>query len=176
NPTRSLANDGGHLLALQQQRNSFSSTATIDSTKFSSPGRHSLPRKKQQQQQQHYLYHHHHHHHHRYQHQHSHRNGQQLNSDNSQSGGEHFEYFVPRSVSEFNLAAAVQDTAITPPVTKSPAATCNATPPIAVKTRCEKVVTFEDEAPILLTGTSFAATPTRKNSSTPVNTLENVFM
>lgn len=104
----------------------------------------------------------------------------------------HFEYFVPRSVSEFNLAAAVTDVAVPPPPPTSvlrpsaaiapPVATgviattsqtrlldgggsggCN----IATRSR-EKMVTFEDEG----VSCGVTSTPTRKN----LPTLDNVFM
>lgn len=103
----------------------------------------------------------------------------------------HFEYFVPRSVSEFNLAAAAvtdmavpppppasvlrPSSAITPPVTAGVATTAAGTSQTrlldgggntATRSR-EKMVTFEDE------GVSCAtSTPTRKN----LPGLENVFM
>lgn len=101
----------------------------------------------------------------------------------------HFEYFVPRSVSEFNLAAAVTDMAVPPPPPASVMRPSSAiTPPVATgvaatvagvsQTRLldsgntatrsrEKMVTFEDE------GVSCAtSTPTRKN----LPGLDNVFM
>lgn len=100
----------------------------------------------------------------------------------------HFEYFVPRSVSEFNLAAAVTDMAVPPPPPASMLRPSSAmTPPVApgmpvvaasqtrlldaggcnTATRSrEKMVTFEDE------GLGVTSTPTRKNL--PV--LDNVFM
>ncbi|XP_070153497.1 uncharacterized protein [Polyergus mexicanus] len=101
----------------------------------------------------------------------------------------HFEYFVPRSVSEFNLAAAVTDMAVPPPPPASVLRPSSAmTPPVtagltvvANQTRLldsgsggcntatrsrEKMVTFEDE------GLSVTSTPTRKN----LPALDNVFM
>ncbi|XP_050453102.1 protein bric-a-brac 2-like [Cataglyphis hispanica] len=103
----------------------------------------------------------------------------------------HFEYFVPRSVSEFNLAAAVTDMAVPPPPPASVLRPSSAmTPPVtagmtvvASQTRLldsggnsggcntatrsrEKMVTFEDE------GLSVTSTPTRKN----LPALDNVFM
>ncbi|XP_078038617.1 uncharacterized protein LOC144470900, partial [Augochlora pura] len=150
-----------------------------------SPGHHSLPRKKsvvtdarnssvQQFQRAQSLrrsclsptqYHHQHHQH------------------RQQESSLHFEYFVPRSVSEFNLAAAaVTDMAVPPPPPSSvlrPSAAL--TPPLtsvanpsnqsrllectgtATRSR-EKMVTFEDEG--------VTSTPTRKN----VSGMDNVFM
>lgn len=154
------------------------------------PGHHSLPRKKtpsearnaaQTQQFQRAqslrrsclspIQHHHQHHQHR-----------------QQESSLHFEYFVPRSVSEFNLAAATATDMVAPPpppssVLRPPTAI---TPPVAsvanqavpnqprllecssTATRSrEKMVTFEDE------GVSCAtSTPTRKN----VSGIDNVFM
>ncbi|XP_025269440.1 protein bric-a-brac 2-like [Camponotus floridanus] len=103
----------------------------------------------------------------------------------------HFEYFVPRSVSEFNLAAAVTDMAVPPPPPASVLRPSSAmTPPVAAgmtvvatsQTRLldgssggscntatrsrEKMVTFEDE------GLGVTSTPTRKN----MPALDNVFM
>lgn len=104
----------------------------------------------------------------------------------------HFEYFVPRSVSEFNLAAAVTDMAVPPPPPASvlrPSSTI--APPVAtavitttnqvrlldsgsgggcnIATRSrEKMVTFEDEG----VSCGVTSTPTRKN----LPTLDNVFM
>lgn len=152
-----------------------------------SPGHHSLPRKKtsesrnsstQQFQRAQSLrrsclsptqYHHHHQH-------------------RQQESSLHFEYFVPRSVSEFNLAAAaVTDMAVPPPPPTSVLRPSSAvTPPVpsasnsasanqsrllectgtATRSR-EKMVTFEDESVSCAT-----STPTRKN----VSGLENVFM
>nr|XP_046472660.1 uncharacterized protein LOC124214434 [Neodiprion pinetum] len=98
-------------------------------------------------------------------------------------GPTHFEYFVPRSVSEFNLAAAVSDIAVPPPpasVLRPASATSALRAPgggpqgggriadaiNAAKSR-EKMVTFEDE------GTSaVGSTPTRKN----LTALGDVFM
>ncbi|XP_076396604.1 uncharacterized protein LOC143265897, partial [Megachile rotundata] len=154
-----------------------------------SPGHHSLPRKKtpseirnsstQQFQRAQSLrrsclsptqYHHQQHHH-------QHR---------QQESSLHFEYFVPRSVSEFNLAAAaVTDMAVPPPPPTSVLRPSSAvTPPLsstvnpissnqsrllecsgtATRSR-EKMVTFEDEG-------MNTSTPTRKN----VSGLDNVFM
>lgn len=154
-----------------------------------SPGHHSLPRKKtpsecrnsstQQFQRAQSLrrsclsptqYHHQHHQH------------------RQQESSLHFEYFVPRSVSEFNLAAAaVTDMAVPPPPPSSVLRPSSAlTPPIgsasnsassnqprllecsgtATRSR-EKMVTFEDEGVNCAT-----STPTRKN----ISGLENVFM
>jgi len=100
----------------------------------------------------------------------------------------HFEYFVPRSVSEFNLAAAVTDMAVPPPPPASVLRPSSAvTPPIvggviatnsqtrlldgsgntATRSR-EKMVTFEDEG----INCGVTSTPTRK----PLPGLENVFM
>lgn len=107
----------------------------------------------------------------------------------------HFEYFVPRSVSDFNLAAtSVQDIAApipAPPVSVlKPSSTVAATPwqtktitnppsgnscqgrtvndgtgTLGTRSR-EKMVTFEDES-------CPGSTPTRKNL---IPTMENVFM
>ncbi|XP_076681906.1 uncharacterized protein LOC143376010, partial [Andrena cerasifolii] len=154
-----------------------------------SPGHHSLPRKKtpsearnsstQQFQRAQSLrrsclsptqYHHQHHQH------------------RQQESSLHFEYFVPRSVSEFNLAAAaVTDMAVPPPPPSSvPRPTAVVTPPVVVTpnpgtpnqsrlSECtstatrsrEKMVTFEDEGANCAT-----STPTRKN----VSSLDTVFM
>ncbi|KAG7197179.1 hypothetical protein KM043_007259 [Ampulex compressa] len=164
-----------------------------------SPAHHSLPRKKpplearnsgslgsQQFQRGHSLrrsclsptqYHHQQHHHHHRQ----------------QESALHFEYFVPRSVSEFNLAAAaVTDMAVPPPPPPSSSALrppSAVTPPIAAGTAApsttalaqprlldntgtatrsrEKMVTFEDEG-----GNCSSSTPTRKN----LTGIDNVFM
>ncbi|XP_076231227.1 uncharacterized protein LOC143177249, partial [Calliopsis andreniformis] len=155
-----------------------------------SPGHHSLPRKKtpsearntsqtQQFQRAQSLrrsclsptqYHHQHHQH------------------RQQESSLHFEYFVPRSVSEFNLAAAtVTDIAVPPPPPSSVLRPSSAiAPPVAsaanqavsnqsrllessssaTRSR-EKMVTFEDEGVNCAT-----STPTRKN----VTGLDNVFM
>ncbi|XP_012533830.2 probable basic-leucine zipper transcription factor D, partial [Monomorium pharaonis] len=128
------------------------------------------PTQQQQQQQQQLLLPHHQH--------------------RQQESSLHFEYFVPRSVSEFNLAAAVTDIAVPPPPASvlrpssaiAPVATgvigttsqtrlldggsggaCN----IATRSR-EKMVTFEDEG----VSCGVTSTPTRKN----LPTLDNVFM
>ncbi|XP_066585117.1 uncharacterized protein, partial [Prorops nasuta] len=96
----------------------------------------------------------------------------------------HFEYFVPRSVSEFNLAAAaVREMAVPPPPSATMRATSTMTPPLtgptctnflgqtrllvdssATRSR-EKMVTFEDE------GNCPGSTPTRKSLA-----IDNVFM
>lgn len=103
----------------------------------------------------------------------------------------HFEYFVPRSVSEFNLAAAVTDMAVPPPppptsvlkpsLTITPSVAAAGVVSTTNQTRLldgggcntgtrsrEKMVTFEDEG----MSCGVTSTPTRKNLST----LDNVFM
>ncbi|XP_063988268.1 uncharacterized protein LOC135168219 [Diachasmimorpha longicaudata] len=170
-------------------------TASIN--KYSSPGRHSLPRKKvtintrdtyqggqyspnlqiqrggtqfnrnglSQIQIQH-----------RHQHNHCH-----VKEDSS------FEYFVPRSVSDFNLTSDVQDIAVTlpqsvlknystvtstssqinTPIICAPSATSRQDNCGTIGTRSrEKMVTFEDEG-------CPGSTPTRKIH---VPNLDNVFM
>ncbi|XP_076624638.1 uncharacterized protein LOC143343544, partial [Colletes latitarsis] len=113
---------------------------------------------------------------------------QQHHPHRQQESSLHFEYFVPRSVSEFNLAAAVvTDMAVPPPPPSSVLRPASAiTPPVAsvanpaplnqsrllectsTTTRSrEKMVTFEDEGVNCAT-----STPTRKN----VSGLDNVFM
>lgn len=124
------------------------------------------------------------HHHHQQQQQPPHHHQQHCQQESSL----HFEYFVPRSVSEFNLAAAVTDMAVPPPPPASVLRPSSAmTPPVtsgmpvvatsqtrlldaggcntATRSR-EKMVTFEDE------GLGVTSTPTRKN----LPALDNVFM
>lgn len=96
-------------------------------------------------------------------------------------GPGHFEYFVPRSVSEFNLAPAVSDIAVPPPpasvlrpasatsALRAPGAQVNRiTDSINAAKSREKMVTFEDEG----SSANVNSTPTRKN----LTALGDVFM
>ncbi|KAK0093572.1 hypothetical protein PV326_013215 [Microctonus aethiopoides] len=116
--------------------------------------------------------------------QHPHQRGDGCHSQ--QDDNIHFEYFVPRSISEFNLAAtSVQDIAVPvpPPVSVlKPCSIVTTSIPLQIKSNTnapsgnsggtlgtrsrEKMVTFEDE-------NCSSSTPTRKNFG---STIENVFI
>lgn len=102
--------------------NSSSSATSVQQQQFQrgQPLRRSCLSPTQQQQQQQLPPppppHHHPHHH------------QQQQQHRQQDSSLHFEYFVPRSVSEFNLAAAVTDVAVPPP----PPVTSVLRPPSAI--------------------------------------------
>lgn len=91
------------------------------------------------------------------------------------------EYFVPRSVSEFNLAGVVSDIVVVPPPPSSVIRPSSAASVLRSSSRVtaagstrskEKMVTFEDD-PIIQSGTQLV---NRKSGVGVGQALEDVFM